>query len=76
MEHHILHSEGFERGVSQLSHSIDEFRRTVTELTEAVRMFDRAVEKLKTVEGMKAENEKRADQGHAQAYGEDSFFNA
>lgn len=74
-ERTILISEGFERAVRNFEGSMEEFRRNVDTLSTSIRDFGQAVEKLKMIEGMKAENESRKDRGLAPAYTEDSFFN-
>lgn len=74
MSNPVLQSESFERAAYNLYHALDRFPGP--NFQGAVDQFQRSVDKLARIEGMKAENAERQAKGMAQAYEENSFYNA
>lgn len=67
-----MNTEQHANAMYALSHSLDGFCRD-SNFTESVRTFQRSVDKLVQAMGMQAENQCRADRGHAPAYDEEAF---
>lgn len=65
-EHHILHSEGFEKATANLSHIIQDFK-------ESTIRFEESVFRLRTIEAMKARNQLDVIMGQSPTYDESSF---